>query len=187
MDVNYYAVLMKAVAGKDAVARDQIYRDAYGLIRKSHLTREAASSHAAALEDAIRRIEDEFAAEDARSAEEINKVLASSDRNWMPLIVGCPNVGVWARTAIGMNSSKPPSSSLNRSFIGSPRVGRVLIVDDAAPVLCRSSQERRGADHCQLSCEGRCDWGSLPFLAEQRGGGSVQFPTRDKFDSTRSA
>ena len=88
MDVDYYAVLMKAVAGKDAAARDQIYRDAYGLIRKSHLTREAASSHAAALEDAIRRIEDEFAAEDARSAEEINAVLASPDRNWKPLIVG---------------------------------------------------------------------------------------------------
>ena len=88
MDVDYYAVLMKAVAGKDAAARDQIYRDAYGLIRKSHLTREAASSHAAALEDAIRRIEDEFAAEDARSAEDINKVLASSDRYWKPLIVG---------------------------------------------------------------------------------------------------
>jgi lipoprotein-anchoring transpeptidase ErfK/SrfK len=88
MDVDYYAVLMKAVAGKDAAARDQIYRDAYGLIRKSQLTREVASSHAAALEDAIRRIEDEFAADEARSAEDINKVLASSDKNWKPLIVG---------------------------------------------------------------------------------------------------
>src|SRR3989442_4577720 len=86
----------------------------------------------------------------------------------MPLIVGCPNMGVWARTAIGVNSSKPPSSSLNRSFIGSPREGRVLIVDDAAPVIAApGSQERRGADHCQLSLGVDCDRGSLPFLAEQ--------------------
>ena len=35
MNVDYYAVLAKAVAGKDAAARDQVYRDAYGLIRKS--------------------------------------------------------------------------------------------------------------------------------------------------------
>ena len=34
MNVDYYALLTKAVAGKDAAARDQIYRDAYGLIRK---------------------------------------------------------------------------------------------------------------------------------------------------------
>ena len=30
MDLNYYALLTRAVAGKDAAARDQIYRDAYG-------------------------------------------------------------------------------------------------------------------------------------------------------------
>ena len=63
MNVDYYALLTKAVEGKDAAARDRIYRDAYGLIRKSHLTREAASSHAATLESAIRRIEGELAAE----------------------------------------------------------------------------------------------------------------------------
>src|SRR5438046_1376370 len=79
MNVDYYALLTKAVAGKDAAARDQIYRDAYGLIRKSHLPREAASSHAAALEDAIRHIEGELAAEEAKSAADINEVL-STDR-----------------------------------------------------------------------------------------------------------
>ena len=77
MNVDYYALLAKAVAGKDAAARDQIYRDAYGLIRKSsHLTREAALSHAAALEEAIRQIEVELAAEEARSAADINEVLS---------------------------------------------------------------------------------------------------------------
>ena len=65
MTVDYYSLLTKAVAGKDAVARDQIYKDAFSLIARSHLTREAAASHTAALEDAVRRIEDEIAAEEA--------------------------------------------------------------------------------------------------------------------------
>ena len=57
MDVDYYSLLTKAVAGKDAVARGKIYKDAYGVIVRSNLTRRAASSHVAALEDAVRRIE----------------------------------------------------------------------------------------------------------------------------------
>ena len=84
MAVDYYSLLMKAVAGKDAAARDQIYKDAFGLIARSHLTREAAASHTAALEDAVRRIEDDIAAEEANSAATINEVL-STGRNWKPL------------------------------------------------------------------------------------------------------
>src|SRR5438270_6106095 len=91
MNVDYHVLLTKAVAGKDTAARDRIYRDAYGLIRKSHLTREAASSHAAALEDAIRQIEGEIAAEERRSAAEIDEVL-STDRNWKPLVFGASAV-----------------------------------------------------------------------------------------------
>ena len=87
MNVDYYALLKKAIEGKDAAARERIYRDASGLIRRSHLSREAASSHAAALEGAIRRIEAELAAEDVKSAAEINEVL-STDRNWKPLFFG---------------------------------------------------------------------------------------------------
>src|SRR5215207_4752814 len=87
MDVDYYALITKAVAGKDAAARDHIYKDAFGLITKSHLAREAASSHAAALEDAIRRIEDDIAAEEANAAAEINEVL-SPEKNWKPFVVG---------------------------------------------------------------------------------------------------
>ena len=88
MNVDYYALLTKAVAGKDAAARDQIYKDAYGLVRKSQLTREAASSHIVALDDAIRRIEDEIAAEEERSAAAISEVLSTDDRNWKPWAVG---------------------------------------------------------------------------------------------------
>lgn len=88
MDVDYYAVLRKAVAGKDAAARDEIYKDAWSLIRRSQLPREAAAAHTAALEDAVRRLEDEFATDDARQVEEINEVLARPDRNWKPLVVG---------------------------------------------------------------------------------------------------
>ena len=88
MNVDYYAVLVKAVAGKDAAARDKIYRDAYGLIRKSsHLTRDAALSHAAALEEAIRQIERGLAAEEAKSAADIDEVLSPA-RSRKPLVFG---------------------------------------------------------------------------------------------------
>lgn len=88
MNVDYLALLSRAVSGKDAAARQTIYKDAWSLIRRSHLSREDIASHTAALEDAIRRIEDEFAADEAASAEEISEVLATPDRNWKPLIVG---------------------------------------------------------------------------------------------------
>ena len=86
MTVDYYSLLTRAVAGKDAVARDQIYKDAFSLITRSHLAREAASAHAAALEDAVRRIEDDIAGEEANSAAAINEVL-STGRNWKPLVI----------------------------------------------------------------------------------------------------
>jgi lipoprotein-anchoring transpeptidase ErfK/SrfK len=113
MDVDYHSLLSKAVAGKDAAARDQIYRDAYGLIRKSPLTGEDAASHAAALEDAIQRIEDELAAGDVKSAAEINEVLAT-DRNWKPLVVTASvTVAVIALSALiyGYVASKSPGVS----------------------------------------------------------------------------
>jgi len=56
MTVDYYSLLMKAVAGKDAVARDQIYKDAFSLIGKSHLPREAAASHAADLQALLTKV-----------------------------------------------------------------------------------------------------------------------------------
>jgi lipoprotein-anchoring transpeptidase ErfK/SrfK len=93
MTVDYYSLLTKAVSGKDASARDQIYKDAYSLITRSHLAREAAASHAAALEDAIRRIEDDIAAEQASSAASINEVL-STGRNWKPLAIGAGALAV---------------------------------------------------------------------------------------------
>ena len=95
MTVDYYSLLTKAVAGKDAAARDQVYKDAFSLITRSHLPREAAASHAAALEDAVRRIEDEIVAEEARegNAAEINEVL-STGRNWKPFAIGACAVAV---------------------------------------------------------------------------------------------
>jgi lipoprotein-anchoring transpeptidase ErfK/SrfK len=99
MTVDYYSLMTKAVAGKDAVARDQIYKDAFGLITRSHLTREAASSHAAALQDAIRRIEDDIAAEETNSAAAIREVL-STEKNWKPFVVGaCALVAAIALSA----------------------------------------------------------------------------------------
>jgi lipoprotein-anchoring transpeptidase ErfK/SrfK len=100
MTVDYYSLLTKAVAGKDAAARGRIYQDAYSLIDRSHLAREEAATHAAALEDAVRRIEDDIAAEEATSAAAINEVL-SNGRNWKLLAYGaCAAVAVIAASAI---------------------------------------------------------------------------------------
>ena len=110
MAVDYYSLLTKAVSGKDAVARDRIYKDALSLITRSHLTREAASSHAAALEDAIRRIEDDIAPEEANSAAAINEVL-STDRKWKKFVVGaCALVAGIALSALvyGYVATKGP-------------------------------------------------------------------------------
>ena len=89
MTVDYYALLAKAVIGKDTLGRDKIYKDAYDLITRSHLNREVAASHVAALEAAIRRIEDEVAVEEGRdgNAAAINEVL-SEGPNWKPWAVG---------------------------------------------------------------------------------------------------
>ena len=76
MTVDYYALLTKAVTGKDTLGRDKVYKDAYDLITKSHLNREVAASHVAALEAAIRRIEDDIAVEEGRDAAQINEVLS---------------------------------------------------------------------------------------------------------------
>jgi lipoprotein-anchoring transpeptidase ErfK/SrfK len=87
MTVDYYALLTKAVAGKDTLGRDKVYKDAYDLITKSHLNPEVAASHVAALEAAIRRIEDDVAIEEGRDAAQINEVL-STGTNWKPWAFG---------------------------------------------------------------------------------------------------
>src|SRR5271165_6713298 len=125
MTVDYYSLLTKAVAGKDAVARERIFRDAYSLIAKSHLTREAASSHVAALEDAIRRIEDDIATEEMREekAAEIDEVL-STGRNWKPLVIGaCAVVAVIAVSALlyGYVATKGPGIVAGGVTASSPK------------------------------------------------------------------
>jgi lipoprotein-anchoring transpeptidase ErfK/SrfK len=103
MTVDYYSLLTKAASGKGAAARDKVYKDARRLIARSNLTRQVASSHVVALEDAIRRIEDDIAAEErpeARSAEAINKVL-SGGANWSRLAFGaCAVIAVIAVSAV---------------------------------------------------------------------------------------
>ena len=103
MTVDYYSLLTKAITGKDAVARGKIYKDAYSLIARSNLTRRAASSHVAALEDAVRRIENDIAGEELgekKSAAAIDKVL-STGANWKPLAVSaCALIAVIALSAL---------------------------------------------------------------------------------------
>ena len=138
MTVDYYSLLMKAVAGKDAVARDQIYKDAFSLITRSHLTREAASSHTAALEDAVRQIEDDIAAEEANSAAAIDEVL-STGRNWKPLVIAASAVvAVIALSALvyGYVASKGPgivAASVNPSSPNAQRGREDVVMADLKP------------------------------------------------------
>ena len=92
MDVDYYSLLTKAVAGKDALARDQIYKDAFSLIARSHLARETAASHVAALEDAVRRIEDDIAAEEANAA-----AVSATRRRWNSSSGWARSIRVWRK------------------------------------------------------------------------------------------
>ena len=139
MTVDYYSLLTKVVTGKDAIARDQIYKDAYSLIRRSsHLTREAAASHAAALENAIRRIEDDIAAEEARSAAAINEVL-STGRNRKPLVFGAGAVvAVIAVSALlyGYIATKGPGifgAGVTASLSKARRVQEDVVMADLKP------------------------------------------------------
>ena len=115
----YYSLLMKAVAGKDPAARDQIYKDAYAVVGNSGLTREAEASHAAALKTAIRRIEDDIAAEDNIAAEEAKSTtviseVRSTGRNWKPLVFGACAV-----LAVIAASSLLYGYIVTKSFVGS--------------------------------------------------------------------
>ena len=94
MAVDYHSLLREAVAGKDRVARDKIYQDAFGLIARARLPREANLSHQAALGDAIGQIEDEIAAEAARAA-------LSTSTNWRRFVIGaCAVVAVITVSAL---------------------------------------------------------------------------------------
>jgi lipoprotein-anchoring transpeptidase ErfK/SrfK len=138
MTVDYYSLLTKAVVGKDAIARDRIYKDAYDLIRRSQLTRAAAASHAAALESAIQRIEDDIAAEEAKSAAAINEVL-STGRNWKPLVFGAGVVvAVIAVSALlyGYIATKGPGISgagVTASSSKARRVREDVVMADLKP------------------------------------------------------
>ena len=135
MNVDYYALLTKAVAGKDAGAREKIYRDAFDLIGNSRLAREAAASHAAALQDAIRRIEGEAAAKEARPAAYVNELL-STGRSWKPLIFSiCAVVAVIAMAGLlyGYLAAKGPGTGgarVTASSSKTPRVQEDVVMPD---------------------------------------------------------
>ncbi|MGH6641089.1 MAG: L,D-transpeptidase [Bradyrhizobium sp.] len=129
MTVDYYALLTKAVTGKDTLGRDKIYKDAYDLItRSSHLTREAAASNIAALEAAIRRIEDEVAIEEGRdgNAAAINEVLAEGP-NWKPWAVGAGALAIAIALAAfmyGYVATKGPAVVATGVTAPPPKVAR---------------------------------------------------------------
>jgi lipoprotein-anchoring transpeptidase ErfK/SrfK len=138
MAVDYYSLLIKAVAGKDAAARDQVYRDASSLIARSQLTREAAATHTAALKDAVRRIEDEIAAEEASAAAAISETL-STGRNWKPYAIGaCAVAAVIALAAVAyvFVAAKGPAivaANVKASSPNAPRGRDDVVVADLKP------------------------------------------------------
>jgi lipoprotein-anchoring transpeptidase ErfK/SrfK len=133
MDVDYYSLLTKAVAGKDAVARGKVYKDAYNLVVRSDLTRRVASSHMAALEDAVRRIENDIAEErgDETSAAAIEKVL-STGTNWKPFAAGaCALIAIIALSAwlYGYLATKDPRGGVVASSRQSLGLADVVVAE----------------------------------------------------------
>src|SRR5262249_47154112 len=110
----------------DAAARKRIYNEAGNLIKKSsHLTREAAVVHIAALKDAIRRVENDVAAEDANPAPDVSAVLSSTETNWrlppiLPSVVVAANA-VSVRRYGQFTSRGPIGAGMTAS---SPRAAR---------------------------------------------------------------
>lgn len=155
MAVDYYSVLMKAVAGKDAAARDKIYRDAFSLITKSHLAREAASSQSAALQDAIRRIEDDIAAGEAANEAAISEVL-STGRNWMPLAIG--GTAVVAVIAL---------ATLLYGYIATKGPGVVAGVTSSSPKAQRGREDVVAAD-LKPGVDGGSTGEGLPFALQRQ-------------------
>jgi lipoprotein-anchoring transpeptidase ErfK/SrfK len=138
MTVDYYALLTKAVIGKDTLGRDKVYKDAYDLITKSHLNREVAASHVAALEAAIRRIEDDIAVEEGRDAAKINEVL-STGTNWKPWAVGAGALAVAIALAAfmyGYVATKGPAIVATGVSAPPPKVARAredVVMADLKP------------------------------------------------------
>ena len=156
MTVNYYSLLTKAVSGKDPVGRDQIYMDARSLVARSHLAREAAVSHAAALEDAIRRIEADIAGDEANSAAAINEVLASR-RNWKPLAIGAAAIAV----VIGL-------SALLYAYVATRAPGIVAAgVTKSAPKPARGREDIVVTD-LKAGIDGGSSGEALPFALQRQ-------------------
>ena len=138
MTVDYYALLTKAVADKDTLGRDKVYKDAYDLITRSHLNREVAASHVAALEAAVRRIEDDIAVEEGRDSAEINEVL-SERTNWKPWAVGAGVLAVAIALAAfmyGYVTTKGPAIVAAGVTAPPPKVARAredIVMADLKP------------------------------------------------------
>lgn len=154
MDVNYHLLLSKAVTGKDAASRDRIYKDAYNLIETSKFTREAALSHTAALERAIRQIEVEIDAEDQRSQAEITKVL-STGRSRTPLVIG----------ALALLGVIAVSALLYEKNVASVPVGVNLTASSSK--LSRVAEEEVLAD-LKAGIDGGSTGEALPFAYQRQ-------------------
>jgi lipoprotein-anchoring transpeptidase ErfK/SrfK len=133
MSADYYSLLTKAVAGKDAIARDRIYKGAYGLIERSNLSREDAASYVAALEDAVERIERDIAGDNpiGNSDADINRVL-STRRNWAPLAASAAAViAVIALSAFlyGYLTTKDPRGGTTVSSRPAPGLAENVVAD----------------------------------------------------------
>lgn len=158
MTVDYYSLLTQAVADKDTLARDKIYLGAHHLITRSHLTRDAAASHVAALEAAIRRIEDEIAFEEGHDGNDaaVSDVL-SGGRSWKPFAIGAGAFAIVVAV-----------SALVYAFIATK--GPAIV---AAGVTASSPKAPRGGEEVVMAdlkagVDGGSSGESLPFALQRQ-------------------
>jgi lipoprotein-anchoring transpeptidase ErfK/SrfK len=139
MSADYYALLTKAVVGKDAIARDKIYREAFGLIETSNLSREQAASYVAALEEAVQRVERDIAVENpvdnANAA--FNELLQPTRKNWTPLVASAAAViAIVALSAVlyGYLTTKDPRGGATALSRPTPGLAEKVVADLEAGV-----------------------------------------------------
>jgi lipoprotein-anchoring transpeptidase ErfK/SrfK len=139
MSVDYFSLLTKAVAGKDAVERDKIYKDACDVIARAKLPREVSASHIVGLKEAIQRVESGIVDEEARgqkSVAEISQVL-STGWKWKPYMIGAfalfaaVTITVFTYGYIGIKTPGP--AGVTAQSLKAMRASDDVIVADLKP------------------------------------------------------
>lgn len=135
MAVDYYTLLTNAVAGKDVPARNKIYQEALALIERSQISPEAAASHTAALRQAIRRVEDDIAADQGNDV--AVKQMLSAPKPWKLIVAGVCALAVVVAAGMLLYRYAGGGGSTGRASVASskaPAPGETVMKDLKAGV-----------------------------------------------------